>query len=146
LQFFSRSAATIEDLYDDFDREAPHIVKELEANLVEYITESARELGKQSFRIHFSLERTPGEAVKETRTMGEPCPATGAGSVISPAIITGKGGVIFLSLRPLLCADQLAPSVLSSSDVGLQLPPIKFLLSSPMINLVIMFVSKKEFV
>lgn len=59
------SAGKIEDLYDDFDREAPYIVKELEANLVEYITESARELGKQPFRIHFSLERTPGEAVKE---------------------------------------------------------------------------------
>lgn len=59
------AAGKIEDLYDDFDRQAPYIIKELDSNLVEYITESARELGKHPFRIQFLIESAPADAVKE---------------------------------------------------------------------------------
>ncbi len=59
------AAGRLEDLYDDFDRQAPYIVKELDADLVEYLTESARELGKHPFQIRFSIAGAADEAVRD---------------------------------------------------------------------------------
>jgi hypothetical protein len=45
----------VADLYDDFDKHAPYLKKELDQGLVEYIIDSVREIGKQAFLIQFSL-------------------------------------------------------------------------------------------
>lgn len=53
------AAGKVEDLYDEFDRQAPFIVKDLDAGLVEYITDSARDLDNEDFIIHFNLASPP---------------------------------------------------------------------------------------
>lgn len=47
------SASKVEDLYDDFDKQAPYIKKELDYDLVEYLIDSAREIGREPFSVHF---------------------------------------------------------------------------------------------
>lgn len=58
------AAAKVNDLYDDFDRQAPFVRKELDDELVEYLIESARELGREPFGINFSLGESIDEAVQ----------------------------------------------------------------------------------
>ncbi len=55
------SAAKVADLYDDFDKHAPYIKKELDYDLVEYLIDSARELGREPFSINFSFSETLSE-------------------------------------------------------------------------------------
>lgn len=43
------------DLYNNFDKFAPYVRKELDQDLVDYITDSARELGSELFVIQFRL-------------------------------------------------------------------------------------------
>jgi len=43
------------DLYNDFDKFAPYVRKELDQDLVDYITDSARELAKVNYLIQFRL-------------------------------------------------------------------------------------------
>lgn len=50
------TAARAEDLYNNFDKQAPYVIKELDSDLVEYIIDSARELGSEPFMICFKLE------------------------------------------------------------------------------------------
>jgi hypothetical protein len=49
------SAARMEDLYEDFDKSAPHIRRDLDQDLVDYLIECARELGRVNFVIRFTL-------------------------------------------------------------------------------------------
>ncbi len=49
------AAARIADLYDDFDKHAPYLKKELDQGLVEYIIDSVREIGKEPFLVQVSL-------------------------------------------------------------------------------------------
>lgn len=58
------TAGKIHDLYNDFDKAAPYVRKELEQNLVDYITDSARELGKENFTIRFHLQEPPDDVMK----------------------------------------------------------------------------------
>jgi hypothetical protein len=53
------TAGRVEDLYNHFDRDAPYIRKELDADLVEYITESVNEIDKEPFVIRFRLNEPP---------------------------------------------------------------------------------------
>lgn len=47
------AAEKVSDLYDDFDKHAPFLKKELDYDLVEYLIDSAREIGRESFGICF---------------------------------------------------------------------------------------------
>ena len=49
------TAGKIEDLYDDYDKTAPFLKKDLAQGLVDYITDSVREIGKEPFIIRFRL-------------------------------------------------------------------------------------------
>jgi hypothetical protein len=57
--------AGIEDLYDDFDRAAPFLKKDLNPQFADYLVESAEEIGKRNFIIRIDLERMPDEARME---------------------------------------------------------------------------------
>ena len=49
------AAEKVADLYNNFDKYTPYIKKELDPDLVEYLTDSVREIGKEAFIIQFSL-------------------------------------------------------------------------------------------
>lgn len=49
------TAGKTNDLYNDFDKIAPYVRKELDQDLVDYITDSARELGNVDYLLHFRL-------------------------------------------------------------------------------------------
>ena len=50
-------AGKVEDLYNDFDKQAPYVKKELDPELVEYIIDSVREIGREDFIIQFRLSK-----------------------------------------------------------------------------------------
>lgn len=54
------AAGKVEDIYNDMDRYAPYRRKELDQGLVEYLIDSAREIGRHDFVIHFRLT-TPAD-------------------------------------------------------------------------------------
>ena len=58
------AANKVNDLYDDFDKQAPFVKKELDYDLVEYLVESARELGSESFSVNFSFNSEIEDALK----------------------------------------------------------------------------------
>lgn len=45
------AAEKVGDLYDDFDKHAPFVKKELDYDLVEYLIDSVRELGRELFSV-----------------------------------------------------------------------------------------------
>jgi len=49
------AAARIADLYDDFDKHASYLKKELDPELADYIIDSVREIGRESFLVQISL-------------------------------------------------------------------------------------------
>lgn len=51
------AAGKIKYLYNHFDRHAPHIRKDLDANLTEYLIDCVTEIGNEDFIIHFMLDR-----------------------------------------------------------------------------------------
>lgn len=53
------AVASVDRLYHDFDKTTPYQRKELDEELVYYITESVRELGQFPFIIRISLETMP---------------------------------------------------------------------------------------
>lgn len=53
------AAGKIEDLYDDFDKYAPYVRKELDQDLVEYLIDSVSEIGDEEFVINFRLAILP---------------------------------------------------------------------------------------
>ncbi|GAA0682884.1 hypothetical protein GCM10009104_04840 [Marinobacterium maritimum] len=55
------AAARIEVLYNDFDKSAPYIRRDLDENLADYLIECARELGQASFLIRFTFDYPPNE-------------------------------------------------------------------------------------
>ncbi len=56
------AAEKIGDLYNNLDKYAPYRKKELDPNLVAYLIESAREIGKKDFviQLHISASADPG--------------------------------------------------------------------------------------
>lgn len=59
------SVAGIEDLYDNFDRTAPFLKKDLNPHFADYLVECAAEIGKKKFVIRINVERMPDEARME---------------------------------------------------------------------------------
>lgn len=55
------AASRVEDLYNNFDRNAPYIRRDLDQDLVDYLIGCAREIGKNPFLIRFSLVQGPDE-------------------------------------------------------------------------------------
>jgi len=55
------AANRVEELYSDYDNTAQFLKKDLEPDLVDYLVESARELGKEPFAIRFSFEKPVDE-------------------------------------------------------------------------------------
>jgi hypothetical protein len=55
------AASRVEDLYNDFDKSAPYIKRDLDEDLADYLIGCARELGRAPFTIRFTLENPPDE-------------------------------------------------------------------------------------
>lgn len=55
----------VEDLFENFDRTAHYLRKDLNDDLVEYLIGCARELDASLFRIRIGLHRPPSEAQRE---------------------------------------------------------------------------------
>ena len=55
------SATRIEDLYNDFDKNAPFIRRDLDQDLVDYLIACARELKRESFILRFRLDQAPDD-------------------------------------------------------------------------------------
>ena len=51
------AAEKIEDLYNNFDRNAPYIRKDLGEDLVDYLEEAVSEIGTEEFVIRFHFTR-----------------------------------------------------------------------------------------
>jgi hypothetical protein len=62
------TAGKVNDLYDDFDSYTPYVRKELDQNLVDYITDSARDLASEDFVIRFHLLEPPVNEMKKRIT------------------------------------------------------------------------------
>jgi hypothetical protein len=56
------SASRVADLYNDFDKNAPYIRRDLDPDLVDYLISCGRELGTEPFCLRFSLVHPPDEA------------------------------------------------------------------------------------
>ena len=57
------SVQAVEDLYNNFDRTAPYVKKDLDPEFVDYVIECVREIGTSDFVIRISLSNMPDEAV-----------------------------------------------------------------------------------
>jgi hypothetical protein len=55
------AADKAEDLYSNFDRNAPYIRRDLDPDLTDYLIEGARDLGREPFVIRFALGQIPSE-------------------------------------------------------------------------------------
>jgi AcrR family transcriptional regulator len=55
----------VNDLYDDYDKNAPFLKKGLNDYMVEYLIESVRELDREPFRVNFSLAEELDDPIKE---------------------------------------------------------------------------------
>jgi hypothetical protein len=51
----------VEDLYNNFDRTAPYMKKDLDQEFVDYIIDSVREIGENDFVIRITLSNMPDE-------------------------------------------------------------------------------------
>lgn len=61
----SITAGKVSDLYNSFDRHTPYIRKELNQDLADYIADSARELGRNDFMLHFNLLEPVSEEMQK---------------------------------------------------------------------------------
>ncbi len=50
----------VEDLFEDYDKRSSYLKKDLDEDLVDYIIDSAKEVGKKPFKIRFNIENKPG--------------------------------------------------------------------------------------
>jgi hypothetical protein len=55
------AAGRVEDLYENFDKTAPYHKKDLDKDLVYYLTECVTEIGRADFVIRFMFEQFPSE-------------------------------------------------------------------------------------
>jgi hypothetical protein len=55
------AARRVEDLYNDFDKSAPYVRRDLDQDFADYLIECARELGRVPFTIRFTLTNPPDD-------------------------------------------------------------------------------------
>jgi hypothetical protein len=60
------SAAQVEELYNDYDRSAPYIRRDLDQDLVDYLIECAKEIMPEAFVVRFTLSQPP-DNVRQSR-------------------------------------------------------------------------------
>ena len=59
------SVRSVEDLYNNFDRTADYLKKDLDQEFVDYLTDCVREIGKSAFVIRISLSTMPDNTVMD---------------------------------------------------------------------------------
>jgi hypothetical protein len=59
------SVRSVEDLYNNFDRTADYLKKDLDQEFVDYVTDCVREIGKREFIIRISLSMMPDRVVMD---------------------------------------------------------------------------------
>ena len=59
------SVRVVEDLYNNFDRTADYLKKDLDQEFVDYVTDCVREIGKRAFVIRISLSRMPDNTIMD---------------------------------------------------------------------------------
>ena len=59
------SASRVEELYEDYDKTAPYHKIDLDEDLAWYLSECARELGREEFLIRFTFDTMPQEELRE---------------------------------------------------------------------------------
>jgi len=59
------SVQSVEHLYNDFDRTAPYLKKDLDQAFVDHLTDSVREIRDRDFVVRISLSQMPDEIVME---------------------------------------------------------------------------------
>ena len=59
------SVKSVEHLYNDFDRTAPYLKKDLDQAFVDHLTDSVREIRDRDFVVRISLSQMPDEIVME---------------------------------------------------------------------------------
>ena len=59
------SVRSVEDLYNNFDRTADYLKKDLDQEFVDYVTDCVREIGKRAFVIRISLSTMPDNTVMD---------------------------------------------------------------------------------
>ena len=59
------SVQSAEHLYNDFDRTAPYLKKDLDQSFVDHLTDSVREIRDHDFVMRISLSQMPDEKVME---------------------------------------------------------------------------------
>ena len=59
------AASRIQDLYEDFDKTAPFLKKDLDQDLADYLADCAREIGRTPFAIRITLGALPDDATVE---------------------------------------------------------------------------------
>jgi len=57
------AASRVQNLYNDFDKIAPYLKKNLDQDMVDYLVDCAREIGRASFVIRITLSQKPNEEV-----------------------------------------------------------------------------------
>ena len=55
------AATKIEDLFSYYDRSAPYLKKDLDQELVDYIVDACRDVGKEDFVLQFTIDHLAGE-------------------------------------------------------------------------------------
>ncbi|MHC4430386.1 MAG: hypothetical protein ACYTBS_00970 [Planctomycetota bacterium] len=59
------SVQSVEHLYNNFDRTAPYVKKDLDQSFVDHLTDSVREIRDDDFVVRISLSQMPDEMVME---------------------------------------------------------------------------------
>lgn len=59
------SASKVEELYEDFDKQAPYHRKDLDEELASWLVDCVREIGKDDFVVRITLDTQPSEAMQE---------------------------------------------------------------------------------
>jgi hypothetical protein len=59
------SVRNVEDLYNNFDRTAPYLKKDLDQDFVEYVIDCMHEIGRTDFVIRISLSNMPDKVVMD---------------------------------------------------------------------------------
>ena len=58
-------ASKVEELYEDFDKQAPYHRKDLDEELAAYLLDCVREIGRVDFIIRITLDAVPSEELQE---------------------------------------------------------------------------------
>jgi hypothetical protein len=98
------TANQVEDLYNDYDRSTPFIRRDLNQELLDYLVDSAREVGRVPFIVRFTLAELPrlasqlrtSRSVRAYFTYLQAATRRGFGAMLRKATIRGCMGIALL--------------------------------------------------